>query len=79
MMTNKGTNSSETRTKGSNGLYRFPLVPPGIYTVTVTASGFAKSITKGVVVEASKTVPWDITSEWLRVNTIIYIFRYGIT
>jgi len=79
MMTNEGTNISETRTTGSNGLYRCPLVPPGTYTVTVTASGFAKNVTKGVVVEASKAVPWDIVSAWLRMNTIIYIFLYGIT
>lgn len=46
-LTNEGTNISETRTTGTDGLYRFPLVPPGTYTVTVTASNFEKSITRG--------------------------------
>ena len=35
--------STRNTTSGSNGTYRFPLLSPGSYTVTVTASGFSKA------------------------------------
>jgi hypothetical protein len=35
--------SSRTATTGSNGTYRFSLLNPGSYTVSVSASGFSKS------------------------------------
>ncbi len=35
--------STRNSTTGSNGTYRFPLLSPGSYTVTVTASGFSKA------------------------------------
>ena len=35
--------STRTATTGSNGSYRFSLLGPGSYTVTVTASGFSKA------------------------------------
>jgi hypothetical protein len=37
------TGASRTATTGSSGTYRFSLLPPGSYTVTVTASGFSKT------------------------------------
>jgi hypothetical protein len=43
------TGSSRTTTTGSNGTYRFSLLQPGTYTVTVTASGFSKSEAKANV------------------------------
>ena len=38
-----GTGASRTTTTNSNGAYRFSLLQPGNYTVTVTAQGFSKS------------------------------------
>jgi hypothetical protein len=35
--------STRTATTGSNGTYRFSLLGPGSYTITVTASGFSKA------------------------------------
>ena len=32
--------NTQTRTTNSQGYYRFPLMPPGAYTITVAASGF---------------------------------------
>src|SRR6516225_3156200 len=64
-ITNEGTNISETRTTGTDGAYLFPLVPPGTYTVTVVASGFKQHITRGIIVEASKTVPLNVTLGWV--------------
>ncbi len=37
------TGATRTSTSGSNGTYRFSLLSPGSYTVTVTASGFSKT------------------------------------
>ena len=34
-ITNTGTNISQNTTTGSDGSYRFPLVPPGTYTLRV--------------------------------------------
>lgn len=76
-LTNEGTNISETRTTGTDGLYRFPLVPPGTYTLTVTARNFAKSINRGIVVEASKTVPVNVTLEVGKTSTIVEVSGQG--
>jgi len=55
---NLNTNVSRTFTTGTNGLYYFAAVPPGNYTVTVAAKGFAKN-TVQVNAAASQTVTQD--------------------
>jgi len=76
-ITNEGTDISQTRTAASDGVYRFPLVPPGTYTVTVTASGFAKNVTKGLVVEASLTVPLNVTMQVASATTTVEVSTRG--
>jgi hypothetical protein len=76
-ITNEGTNISETRTTGADGLYRFSLVPPGTYSVTATASGFERNITRGVKVEASKTVPLDVTLEVGKSSVTVEVSTQG--
>src|SRR5436309_14837609 len=56
-ITNVGTNISQATTTGSDGSYRFALVPPGTYTVEIKAANFTAVRVSGLVVEASKTVP----------------------
>jgi hypothetical protein len=46
---NDATGQTRTTTTNSNGNYRFSLLPPGAYTVTVNASGFSKSQTTAMV------------------------------
>jgi hypothetical protein len=62
-VTATGTNTafSQSAVTDSNGLYRFPRVPPGLYTVKVAAiQGFGeKTVTTSVVSE--KTTTSDIT------------------
>ena len=41
-LTNVGTNFPQTVTTDATGIYVFKLVPPGNYTLTVAARGFAK-------------------------------------
>ena len=59
-ITNLGTNASQTTTTGSDGSYRFSLVPPGTYVVEVKAANFARFRATGIVVQASQTVPLPI-------------------
>ena len=40
-ITNEDTNIKTSKTSGSDGGYRFDLVPPGRYTVSATAANFA--------------------------------------
>ena len=42
-MKSDATGASRTATTGANGTYRFSLLQPGTYTVSVTAPGFSKS------------------------------------
>jgi hypothetical protein len=58
-LTNNGTGATQTATTGSAGDYRFPLVPPGTYTVKATASGFGAVENQNVTVQASQVVPLD--------------------
>src|SRR6266704_4386036 len=48
-ITNVGTNISQTTTTGSDGSYRFPLVPPGTYTIAVKAAHIAGVKATGIV------------------------------
>ena len=57
---NQGTQIKQQATAGGNGSYRFPLVPPGTYTLSVTNPGFATSETKNISVNASQTVPVNV-------------------
>jgi hypothetical protein len=45
VVTNSDTGVTQTLTSGSNGGYRAPLLKPGVYRITVTASGFETSST----------------------------------
>jgi hypothetical protein len=49
MLKSDATGQTRTTTTGSNGNYRFSLLPPGNYTVSVNMQGFSKSETKASV------------------------------
>jgi len=72
-ITNVGTNVSQTTTTGGDGSYRFPLVPPGAYTVEVKAANFAHVRASGVVVEASQTVPFSVKLELAKTSETIEV------
>jgi carboxypeptidase family protein/TonB-dependent receptor-like protein len=72
-ITNAGTNISQSTTTGSDGSYRFPLVPPGTYTVDVKAANFAEVRAAGVVVEASQVVPFSVKLELAKAQQVIEV------
>ena len=51
---NNGTNKEATATTDDNGGFKVLNLDPGIYTVTVNASGFAPFTNDGVVVEVGR-------------------------
>ena len=57
--TNTATNLTEAVTANDSGEYQFASLPPGPYTLTITAPGFAQSVENGVVltVGQSATLP----------------------
>ncbi len=72
-ITNAGTNASQSATTGSDGSYRFSLVPPGTYTLDVKAANFAEVRASGLVVEASQTVPFSVKLELAKASAIIEV------
>jgi hypothetical protein len=60
-LTNQGTGVVQHEVSGSNGVYRFSLVPPGGYTLDVKATGFIEKKTTGIVVDASQTASVNVT------------------
>ncbi|MBV8842195.1 MAG: carboxypeptidase regulatory-like domain-containing protein [Bryobacterales bacterium] len=54
-LTNKGTNQARTTTTGTDGSYRFSLLPPGQYSVRFTATGFKISEVPNVQVDVTET------------------------
>jgi hypothetical protein len=72
-ITNVGTNISQSTTTGGDGSYRFPLVPPGTYTVEIKATNFATVRVSGVVVEASQTIPFNRQLEMAKAQQVIEV------
>lgn len=59
--TNTATGVSDQILTNPSGLYRFPSVVPGIYTISVKKDGFQQFIKEGITVEAGTVVPIDVT------------------
>lgn len=54
-------NGSKATTKSTSaGVYRFPDMPIGTYTITVSAPGFQTKVNKGVIVQVNTTSALDI-------------------
>ncbi len=59
--TNIATHVTDQATTNTVGLYRFPSLLPGTYSITVTKAGFEKYIREALTVEAGTAAPLDIT------------------
>ena len=54
--TNIGTNQQRTMTTGSDGIYKFALLPPGNYRVKFSARGFKTTEVPSVTIEVTETM-----------------------
>src|SRR6266481_6847214 len=52
-ITDQATNASRSTTTNSDGVYAFPEVGPGMYTVKVASSGFRNFVAKDVELHVS--------------------------
>jgi hypothetical protein len=59
-ITNQGTRAAITATSNESGNYDFSFLPPGTYTITVTAPGFQQSVTTDVNVPVNTTTRVDV-------------------
>jgi Carboxypeptidase regulatory-like domain len=60
-ITNEGTAAVASSTSNESGNYNFTFLPPGAYTVTITAPGFQKKVTRGVNVPVNTTTRVDVS------------------
>ena len=62
-LTSTDTNQLRTATTGSDGTYKFSLLPPGTYNTRFTGSGFKAAEVAGVVINVTETPVLDRTLE----------------
>ena len=59
--TNVATNIERSTITGSTGNYIVPLLPPGEYVLSVEASGFRKSVQRGISLQINQQAQIDLT------------------
>jgi hypothetical protein len=60
LLTNESTSATFTTNSDGQGLYRVPQVVPGVYTLTVNASGFTTSERRGLTVRVNDRLRLDV-------------------
>ncbi len=63
ILTNDATGVSERQETTDAGLYSFPSVPVGVYTLRVEAPGFRTAVRGGVVLQVNTPLTLDVTLE----------------
>jgi carboxypeptidase family protein/TonB-dependent receptor-like protein len=58
---NVGTNDAYTGTTNEEGYYALTFIREGTYQITIEKAGFAKSVQKGILVQANQAVRTDVT------------------
>lgn len=72
-LTNTATGSSQTKQTSGDGNFEFAKLSPGDYTVTVEATGFKRSLSKGVSVKLGIVNPLDVKLEAGNVSETVTI------
>jgi hypothetical protein len=70
---NNETGITQNTTSNDNGEYNFPQVAPGMYTLTVEASGFKKSVAPDIVVEVGVPARTSIALEVGAVSEVVTV------
>src|SRR5262249_15898999 len=60
LIRNDGTNAEVSLKTDAAGYYKAPLLPPGTYTVTVTAAGFRQQRSTNVIVQVNMLTDLDV-------------------
>ncbi|HVU46613.1 MAG TPA: TonB-dependent receptor [Terracidiphilus sp.] len=76
---NSATSATYNQTTTSVGLYRFEDIALGTYTVSVSAPGFKKSVTKGVLVQIGTVASLDVTMQPGAVSEEVTVSSNGLT
>jgi hypothetical protein len=71
--TNTGTGAESTTTTDVTGSYRFVDLPPGVYTITVEAKGFRKTVLSAQRLVVASTLRMDASLEVGEVTTSITV------
>src|ERR1017187_4626813 len=71
VLTNAGTGINQEAKVNASGEYRFSLVPPGVYKLDVKAAGFTEKQITEIKVDASETVPVNVTLAVATASTTI--------
>ncbi|HTX41706.1 MAG TPA: TonB-dependent receptor [Acidobacteriaceae bacterium] len=72
-LTNQGTGVVDKTTTGPQGYYTFPTLNPGLYTVTVSASGFETVVSRSNVVQVEQATRVDVMLRPGRVNEQVIV------
>ena len=77
ILTSKATNRTETVATSDDGIYRFVLLQPGVYTVKTQATGFAEQ-TLEVEVQVGRTTDANITLGAGDVSAVVEVSAEGV-
>src|SRR4051794_33432392 len=72
-LTNVGTGAVQSATTDHEGNFRFLLLPPGLYSLNVTASGFKSVIRDGLVVELDRSLAVPISMQMGQVSETVEV------
>lgn len=67
------TRESSDTTSNETGLYVLPVLRPGVYTLTVEATGFSKTAVKGIELAVSANLTQDVKLEVGRVAEVVEV------
>ncbi|MGD0787614.1 MAG: TonB-dependent receptor [Terracidiphilus sp.] len=70
---NEATNMSRSAIATAEGVFHVPLLPPGSYTVTVKAKGFAEHSSQSILVTASETSSLNVTLTVAGMNSSVQV------
>ena len=71
VLTNVGTEINQDAKGNASGEFRFSLVPPGTYKLDIKAAGFTEKQITNIRVDASETVPVNVTLAVASASTTI--------
>jgi len=72
-VTNKATNATRSATSNAAGVYGFPSLPPGVYTLKVEMQGFRTQARNDVEVQVQQTVRIDFTLQVGQITEVIEV------